>query len=583
MSIQFQLSDVPAGLEVVIGKIQKAFSDRNYRLWLECFDYKDEMSLAAEKDWFIGYIINKNLTGVKIDWLSICLLKETMMYRISCGVTFCYTYYNDHNEWHEYYINRNEKSGQWRIYIIQKKRQAFKDIIEDVTPYRFIKMNAVYPALDWDNKVLLHRLSTIEDRGQISLYARAISRGIRYRQSQPIIECASLRANMLSPYIAKLVVEYYDSDQKRFAAKIYNAVRDSILLSIERSDRDNSWASKFQASWQGIDELMETNVQNGKLTCSCSSYMSYLHSAFRLGGFKCDDVLQIRLKTQDILILYIKDMPFLIDTERMVPVTERVLFHYTKASVIYTDEWVWTEEGLTNLSIERRKKIQQRMEMIHFLQFPFYVNSEINAPSQAVPLNLCPVSFDFMKYHRALLTLSFQNYCLQPNSIDAWTLYAYQTLLVKKPEVYMNWSIQSKLVRQRVSELQTKKDIIDTLAKINDNSIFIEPHRIMTVDQVLKAGCGNHVSKALLAAVFFKALMGCEAAVLLTVKKSYCVICTGKEIKCMEMPTGKEITEIRGCPLLIFNEKSSLWIEAEEEKDFSLKKIILKLKQKVLA
>ena len=577
MSTEIQLTKVPKDIKAIMENIKLAFSDHNYRLWLDCFDYKDDMSLSAEKDWFIGYVLNENLFGTKIDWQAIHFSKDEGIYRILCHINFNYTYYTDHNEWHEYSIKKNQISGQWRIYLIQKKRQAFTDFNETVVPYHFCKINMAYPAFDY--RALIRKLSTIEDCGQTSLYARAIPRSIRYRKAHPAIECASLRANMLSPYIAKLVVEHYDTDLKKFAARIYNALRDSVMLSIERNDRDNSWASKFQASWQGIDELMETNVQNGKLTCSCSSYMSCLHSAFRLGGFTCDDVLQVRLKTQDILIVFIDKRPFLIDTERMIHVTDRVLFHYQKASVIYTDEWVWTEEGSTNLPADRRERIQQQMKMVQFLQFPFYVDNDIDVPNSAAPLDLCKVPPDFIEYDSDVLSQIILNYCHQPDSVDAWTLYAYQTLLVKKPEVYMYWSIQSKLVRQRASEMQKAKDIIGLLAQIEDTSIFAESHRIMTVDQVLRTGRGDHIAKALLTAAFFKLVTGCEAAVFLTTQKAYCVIHYENRLKCMEMPTGREISEISGMPLLLFNENANVWFELEEGKIFSLEKIFLDLKR----
>ena len=472
----------------------------------------------------------------------------------------------------------NQESRHWRIYVIQKKRQAFSDTSVTVVPYHFCKIQMIYPALDFPDNNFIHQLSTIKDYGQTSFYARAIPRSIRYRQTHPVIECASLRANMLSPYIAKLAATYYDKDKRRFAAKIYNAISDSVMLSIERSDRDNSWASKFQVSWQGIDELMETNVQNGKLTCSCSSYMSLLHSVLRLGGFECDDILQIRLKTQDILIVFINETPFLIDTERMVPVTDQVLFHYQKSSVIYTDEWFWTEEGSTNLPAARRKKIQQQIKRIHFLQFSFCVNDNTNIPNPAAPLRPVAVPFDFIEYHKKVLSQVLQSYSHEPNSVDAWTLYAYQTLFVKKPEAYMNWSIQSKLVRQKAVGLQKMEDIIDLLSEIEDGSIFVESHRIMTADQVLKTGRGNSVAKALLAAALFNLAMEYTTAVFLTVQKAYCMIYDGNDVRCIEMPTGQEVFETCGLPLLMFDENTNIWFDQQTGVDFSLKNNFLNLK-----
>ena len=55
MNIQIQSTKASLEIKKFMENVQKAFSGRNYRLWLDCFDYKDDMSLSAEKDWFIGY------------------------------------------------------------------------------------------------------------------------------------------------------------------------------------------------------------------------------------------------------------------------------------------------------------------------------------------------------------------------------------------------------------------------------------------------------------------------------------------------------------------------------------------------
>ena len=142
----------------------------------------------------------------------------------------------------------------------------------------------------------------------------------------------------------------------------------------------------------------------------------------------------------------------------------------------------------------------------------------------------------------------------------------------------MYWYIQNKLVRQKAVVIQKMEEIIVFLSEIENDSIFVESHRVMTADQVLKTGCGNNISKALLAATLFNLAMEYSTAVFLTVQKAYCMIYDGNNVRCIEMPTGQEVFETCGLPLLLFDENTNIWFNQQTGVDFSLKKSLFNLK-----
>ena len=82
MNIQIQSTKTSLEIKKFMGNVEKAFSDQNYKLWLDCFDYKDDMSLSAEKDWFIGYVLNDHLSNIKIDWQAVRFSQKEEMYQM---------------------------------------------------------------------------------------------------------------------------------------------------------------------------------------------------------------------------------------------------------------------------------------------------------------------------------------------------------------------------------------------------------------------------------------------------------------------------------------------------------------------
>ena len=76
-----------------------------------------------------------------------------------------------------------------------------------------------------------------------------------------------------------------------------------------------------------------------------------------------------------------------------------------------------------------------------------------------------------------------------------------------------------QIVRQKAVGLQKMEDIIDLLSEIEDGSIFVESHRIMTADQVLKTGRGNSVAKALWLPLFLTLLWNIQPLYFLPYRK----------------------------------------------------------------
>lgn len=84
-----------------------------------------------------------------------------------------------------------------------------------------------------------------------------------------------------------------------------------------------------------------------------------------------------------------------------------------------------------------------------------------------------------------------------PDSIFSWAVYAFQSLFVPNPQVYVYVSVKSKLV-QAFAMRYGRNGTLLFLHQCREESIFVENHRIMTADQVIRCKTGDAKSRALL-------------------------------------------------------------------------------------
>lgn len=534
--------------------ICNCYKNKDCLSWIGLIYNDDEMTITAEKEWFDAYVLKaSNLS------LELSCREETGNIIINNKIQLIYDEYDTHCETHEYYLSYVESQNAWKIVKILKKRNPFPIEYEAPAEVDFqVLQNDMHPW--WDNQSLIDLERHCTEPAAENIYLRSIARTVFYRGVHPIIECASIKLNMMSVYICELAKQLYHKEKLHYLANIYNAMKERFTVSIARSERNNEWSSKLCAPWYSFDELIALKLEDGKIVGSCSSYMSFFYAMLRLGGFGTGDLIQARFATQDILLVFIESDIYMICTDYIQKVTGKTFFYKKKITILYTDEWYWTERGETNIDKDTRMHVRKKFESIEkVFEFPFICKEHIR--DDKIPSNFYLVNMkdSFQTIHNDAVWHNYYFSSSQPDGATTWAKYAYQSLIVRKPNVYIKWSVQCKMVREFIDSLESFNDVIDYLANLEPCSIFYDAYRLMTADQVIRSNRADDKAKA----VFLYAVMNIKyhfkGAVIFTSKYSYCMWKTGAQtvIINMEDMQSKELME--GEVILAMNDNKAIY------------------------
>lgn len=452
-----------------ITTICNCFKDRDCSKWIGLMYSDDEMTVTAEKEWFDAYVLKASKL-----FLELSGRKEMGSIIINNKIRLIYDEYDAHCETHEYYLSYVESQNSWKIVSILKKRNPFPMEYEDPAKVDFqVRPNDMNPW--WDNRNLIDTERLCTEPAAENIYLRSIARTVFYRGVHPIIECASIKLNMMSVYICELVKWLYHNDKLHYLANIYNAVKDRFTVSIDRPERTNEWSSKLQAPWYSFDELVALKLEDGKVVGSCSSYMSFFYAMLRLGGFETENLIQARLATQDILLVFIESDIYMICTDYIQKITSKTYFYKKKITILYTDEWYWTERGETNIDEDTRMLIKKKLKSLEkIFEFPFTCKYPIRDDYKS-PCNfyMANIQDDCKAIHKDIVWHNYYLSSIHPEGAATWAKYAYQSLIVHKPNVYIKWSIQCKMVREFIICMKFIDDVVYYLINLESGSIFL--------------------------------------------------------------------------------------------------------------
>lgn len=511
----------------LVNQLSESLKTGNIDLWLKTIYSEDDMEIEAQRIWFRGYVLNVVPLNVDISVCSISNLGTSII--VDCLLTFKYEFYDKVIDAHVYTIRYVEAVREWCVVWIEKKWLPFGEMNMD-TNTSFIPCTFSKADFSWwkDNKEL-ELVRKASDPLPANLYARAVTRNIRSREVHPELECASVLSNMLSLRVADIALSLYDPDPLKTLQALYDYASGKVLIRIERQDRTNNWSSKFTAPMFSFDEMLALAKGEIHISGNCSPIMSFYFSVLRLNGFLKQDIFQLRLNNYDILAVAIDDEPYLFCTDRIMKVSARTLYYHTEISKIFNEEAFWSYTGASTFSKNTVGQLINWFDNNSVFKLPYPLGINDNDPIMLD--DLLPTFKEYsspIQLNKAIRRAIFQISCDVPKSAYTYAKYAYQTLLVKKPQAYIISSIQSPVMQQFIREIPTIELFWEYIDKLGDESIFLEEDRIMTADQVVRHTTGDAKAKALLFYVWMKMVYKVEGAVIITDYSSYCFINNGR-------------------------------------------------------
>lgn len=502
--------------------VEKYLKSNNVKGWINLFFTYDEIAIFAQKRWYERYI-SENAPVKQDVRINKAETIDSMTISAEIEIMFEYNDYLPKHEIYKYEISWVKELEQCKIIWIERIKKPFLvsskvelDSMELEVP-KDIEIESL-----WDANKILEYICKSKEKLPSKIYARSITRNIRARESHPFLEGASLLANMMSIRVIYLAKKIYSDNRLQLLANLHNSLGNKMLVRLVRSDRDNSWTSKYVVPWYGYDELYQSKNIEGVIEGSCQMIMAIYYSILRLCGVPCSEIYLIRVEDHEAIIVNDNNKRYLVNPDEIVELTERFLYHSKNISKIYNEKWILTTDAISNMSSEQAKFIERIVGQSSF-EYPQYKNANLDMyidDRDELPsikeLSICEYSNQIKEY-------VFRNSIEYPDSSYTWAQYAYQTIYVSKPETYLVWSLQNSVVKQTIKGIDSFADIITLLNGYSDDSIFLEEDRIMTSDQVIHYRCGGAKDKTILLYSWFALKMKVTCAICITMDAAYFV------------------------------------------------------------
>lgn len=246
-------------------------------------------------------------------------------------------------------------------------------------------------------------------------------------------------------------------------------------------------------------EMAAMNVHLDKPGGKCTSLATYFLAAMRKSGVPPGDVILLRTKGHTIGLARCNDTLYLADNTKITRIWYHSLFdliRYPFIGAFNENVYCKTKFLIDDRILDSPKgTLQDDLARIYGLQY-HYIN-QINSESDMF-------SFPCYDYD-----------CLAQR-------YAYQSLAVVSPGLYLQASVEGPLVKRLARQLKNSEQAVDWIkSHIVDGSIFQDHEsRIMIADQVIVFRKGGVKDKALLLASIMR-LKGCKVSVILCVRNVY--------------------------------------------------------------
>lgn len=525
--------------------------------YINLFYSRDEMGLSAQRKWFVRYRKQNAFHTIEVKTISMETV-DAVTVTADLDITFTYLKYQPRHEIYNYVIQWIKELGQCRvIWMERRKEKVVSDGGYEVPDIDLKSADQKPEQIKWWRKeTFLRYVEQEEHELSADLYARAVPRTIRFRESHPFLEGASLLSNMMSQRIINIAGKIYDPKRFQLLANLHNALSRKLLVRLVREDRDNTWASKYLVPWYGYDELFAMRTEEGAIEGNCQMVMAVYYALLRLCGVPCKDLFVVRIENHEALVVRDGEHLYFVNSDEISELSERFLFHSRNIDKIYNEKWILTASGVTNLTDRQMSYFSKNQKIGNFI-LPDGIGSRIGDPVLTDDDFPCIRDFNQTEYYKKVVTYVFENSRLYPDSAFTWAKYAYQSLYVKKPESYLCWSVQSRQVVRYVETVKSMTDMIQVLTSFDQHSIFPESGRIMTADQVIRHKTGNPLDQATLLYAWYFLKRNRECAICLTERNTCFVFEEGGLVWFYELETDLKKNEITDAVVLAFDKSQS--------------------------
>lgn len=246
-----------------------------------------------------------------------------------------------------------------------------------------------------------------------------------------------------------------------------------------------------------------------QITGKCSSIVNLLVSMFRLLGIDSSNIVVLRIRGHSLGLIKIQSELYLIDNNAIQPVNNKIL------NLLVNE----TYYGLYNdrLSIKEIFRLNKGT-----LTSP---GNLLDNLAEANKWNLkkhLHIPYDVIKYNLDRKETLFNKEEFKNNKWLTLAKYAYQSIYVKDPGIYLKASLKGPIVQNLATKLDTINNIFSWMNdNLKEKSIFrYERQRIMLADQVIVFKTGSAKDRGLLVSTLLK-LKGYNPELILTHDNSY--------------------------------------------------------------
>ncbi len=254
-------------------------------------------------------------------------------------------------------------------------------------------------------------------------------------------------------------------------------------------------------------EMKAMSIFSGKITGKCMTLATLNVCLFRLIGTEPDNAVVIRTQNHGVGLVKFGNSVYFINN---IDIRE---VDYTAREWITSQTFagLWTE----SISISREFTITDEVlnSQDSLLDAIWKANWGKEPPPHA---SLFP---DEIQRDVALSAIFGRSNAT--NGLAVLTKYAYQSLYVKKPELYLRASLRAPKAKELAGRLDSADDIINWIkTNVTQGSIFEDEERIMVADQVIVFKTGGIKDQAVLAFTLLK-LKGYQPVITITTESAY--------------------------------------------------------------
>ncbi|HEY9062638.1 MAG TPA: hypothetical protein VIO64_19390 [Pseudobacteroides sp.] len=417
----------------------------------------------------------------------------------------------------------------------------------------------------WEENELADISCESEECLKASIYARAIPKSVRFRNTHPEIDSATVLSDMMSYKAARLAFILKGGNMAASVKKINHFGQEALLTKTysEVKKEDSTYFPARELSLvplYNIDETFHLMKSCEKAEISCVDMASFYTSLLRLSGMNPTDIFVVIQPFHYLTILKLPKSYYIISINEIMPMSSKRLYGDTDVTRVVTPAFFLDGEGQTNMPDDLLQEVQQFFKN----GIPIFSMPKADEKANVLPLDVesCPTVNEYPtaeELNWAVRKYVFEMSRKYPASPFTWAKYSYQTLLVNQPQAYILWAMNSLELQGFSKGCDSLEQILTWMAEsLHSESIFEEADRIMTADQVFRNKTGGHKDKAVFLFTTAKsANLADEGGVIITPERSYVALRKALE-KYIVIDSEKliPVSEIEGNVILAFDDEN---------------------------